>query len=52
MFSELTKEENAEIQAARNAGYAQFFPCIPNAEAQAKNTLAGARAYLEEQKAG
>lgn len=46
---ELTADENAEIVQARNAGYAAIFPAYPNTDAQSRNTLAGARAFLAEQ---
>lgn len=48
-YPELTDTENAEIVQARNTGYAAFFPAYPNADAQSRNTLAGARTFLAEQ---
>jgi len=45
-YPELTDKENALIVRAREAGYAEFFPAYPNAEAQARNTLAGATRFL------
>lgn len=46
-FPELTRDENICIRDARKRGYAAFFPCYPNAEAQARNTLKGAKVFLE-----
>jgi hypothetical protein len=45
-FPELSGHENAIISIARKCGYASFFPSMPNATAQAKNTLSGAVAFL------
>jgi len=45
-FPELSYEENEDILQARAWGYAVFFASMPNAAAQARNTLAGARQYL------
>ncbi len=45
-FRQLTEEENKDIRQARAWGYAVFFPALPDAEAQARNTLAGARKFL------
>ena len=44
-YPELSDAENAEIRKARQAGYAAFFPSYPDALAQARNTLAGARQF-------
>lgn len=49
-FPELTPEENSEIRAARDNGSADFWPCIPSADAQAKNTLTGARKFNSQPK--
>lgn len=46
-FPELTHDENEVIHEARALGYGPCFPCYPTAEAQARNTLAGARAFLD-----
>lgn len=45
-FPELTDEENGIIQVARERGFASYWPALPSAAAQAKNTLDGARAWL------
>lgn len=45
-FPELTDSENEEIWAARNAGFAKFYPAFPDAEAQARKTLNGARDFM------
>ena len=45
-YPELTDAENGEIRMARAAGMAAFYPAYPNAEAQARNTLAAARTFL------
>ena len=44
-FAELSVEENEEIHAAREAGYASFFPAYPDADRQASETLDGARRW-------
>lgn len=46
-FPELTWEENEIVHEARACGFASCFPCYPTAEAQARNTLAGAKRFLE-----
>ncbi len=48
-FPELSSQENSIITDARLRGYAAFYPSFPSAKAQAENTLAGARAFLEGQ---
>lgn len=45
-FPELTDNENEEIREARREGFAEFWPVYPNGEAQANNTLRGARRFL------
>jgi hypothetical protein len=45
-FPELTFEENEEILEARSWGYWSQYPAYPDAEAQARATLKGARNYL------
>lgn len=45
-FPELDKDQNALIQRARDAGFALFFPAVPNAKAQALNTFTAAREYI------
>ena len=44
-YPELTDSENEEIRKARCAGFAVFYPVSPDAETQARKTLAGARAF-------
>lgn len=46
-FPELTEDENEVVFEARACGFASFYPALPDAEAQARNTLAGARKWLE-----
>lgn len=45
-FPELTDEENGIIQIARERGFAAFWPAFPSAKDQARNTFAGALAWL------
>lgn len=45
-FAELTEQQNDTVFRARLLGYAAFFPCVPDASAQANKTLAGAIAFL------
>ncbi len=45
-FHQLTEEENEDIRQARAWGYAVYFPALPDATAQARNTLDGARKFL------
>jgi hypothetical protein len=46
-YPELTAEENTDIRVARRLGLAVMYPAYPNAEAQSRNTLKAARAYLK-----
>jgi hypothetical protein len=46
VYPELTDAENGEILRARQSGFSAMYPSFPNAEAQARNTLAGAREWL------
>jgi hypothetical protein len=48
-FPELTEEENDVIFQARLAGFGPCYAALPDAETQARRTLAGARAFLEGQ---
>lgn len=48
MFPELTDRENFIIEQARLAGFAECWPCVPSPEAQARNTLAGAKKWIDE----
>lgn len=47
-YPELSAEENKLIRRARRAGFANMYPAFPNAEMQAKRTLAGAKKFLAE----
>src|ERR1043165_2466586 len=45
-FPELSDDENALVQRPRAAGVCLFFPAVPNATAQARNTFNAAREYI------
>lgn len=45
-YPELSLAENDEIRVARRAGFASMYPAYPNAEAQARSTLDGARKFM------
>ena len=48
MFPELSEAENATITRARSLGFAEYFPAIPSATAQALNTLRAANFFLDD----
>lgn len=45
-FPELSDYENEIIVYARENGYFEFFPCINGSEIQARNTLKGAKQFI------
>jgi len=47
-FPELSDDENEIIHEARAFGFGSSFPAYPSAEAQARNTLAAAKKFLDE----
>ncbi len=46
-FAELTEDENEVIHEARACGFSVFYPCLPDAETMARNTLKGAQEWLK-----
>lgn len=47
-FPKLSNADNEVIWRARELGFASFWPSYPTAQAQADNTLAGAKRFLKE----
>ena len=46
-YPELDAYENDQIRRARRLGYAEFFPCVPNGNVQARRTFEGATKYIK-----
>lgn len=47
-YPELDSHQNEIIRIARRLGFADFFPSVPSAQAQAENTYAAAKKFLQQ----